>query len=141
MRALIATLACAAALNAVSLDAQNACPCIPVTHLWTVKTCADWTCASTELAVANGDPQVIAVPVALTDTRWLVLRRMASGAATDSGDDSFRVEQFDHSSDATARFAVIDRDHQPMLFTVPDGRMLVISLKEPELRRRAMPHQ
>jgi hypothetical protein len=31
-------------------------------------------------------------------------------------------------------------DHQPMLFTAPDGQVLVISLKEPELRRHAIPH-
>ena len=137
MRALIAPLICAIALNALPAAAQNACPCIPVTHLWSVKTCADWNCAAVELAVANGDPQVIAMPVALTDARWLILRRTASGAATDDGNGSFRVEQFDQMYAATQRFMAIDRDHQPMLFTVPDGRMVVISLKEPELRRRA----
>ena len=140
MRALIATLVCLIGLNARFAAAQDACPCVPVTHLWTVKTCADWNCASVELAVANGDPQVIALPVALTDTRWLVLRRMAAGAAADSGNDSFRVEQFDQMYAATERFMAIDRNHQPMLFTMPDGRMLVISLREPELRRRAAPH-
>ena len=30
------------------------CPCVPLTHLWTVKTCADWNCANTELLLANG---------------------------------------------------------------------------------------
>jgi hypothetical protein len=141
MRALVAILACTAALNAVPVNAQDACPCVPVTHLWTVKTCADWNCAAAELAVANGDPQVVAVPVALTDMRWLILRRMAAGAAAASGNDSFRVEQFDHMSAATERFMAVDHDHQPMLFTTPDGRMLVVSLKEPELRRRAAPHE
>src|SRR4051794_41983286 len=56
------------------------CPCVPITHVWIVKTCADWTCASTELAVANGDPQVIAVPVGMSDGRWLIVRRLAAGA-------------------------------------------------------------
>jgi len=140
MRALIAILACAIALTVLPAAAQNACPCVPLTHLWTVKTCADWNCAAVELAVANGDPQVIAMPVALTDARWLILRRTASGTAGDSGNDSFRVEQFDQMYAATQRYMAIDHDHQPMLFTVPDGRMVVVSLREPEVRRRAMPH-
>jgi hypothetical protein len=122
------------------MNAQNACPCVPVTHLWSVKTCADWNCASTELAVASGDPQVFAVPVALTDARWLIVRRQASGAAADSGSDSFRVEQFEQMPAASDRFMAIDHMRQPMLLTVPDGRMLVISLKEPETRRRAAPN-
>ena len=140
MRALIATLLFAACLNAISADAQNVCPCVPVSHLWIAKTCTDWTCSSVEMAVANGDPQVFAVPVALTDTRWIVLRRMAAGAAIDSGNDPFRVEQFDRMPVAVERFMAIDRDHQPILFSAPDGLVLVISLRNPELRRRATSH-
>ena len=45
----------------VPLSAQNACPCVPLTHLWIVKTCPDWNCVNTELLLANGDPQVIAL--------------------------------------------------------------------------------
>lgn len=138
MRALIATLLCAG-LTVVSANAQQACPCIPLTHLWIAKTCTDWTCSSVELAVANGDPQVIAVPVGLADSRWIVLRRMAAGAAIDSGSDPFRVEQFDHMPAAVERFMAIDHNCQPMLFTAPDGQVLVVSLKVPELRRRATP--
>lgn len=139
MRALIASLLCAAGLNAISADAQNACPCVPVNHSWVVKTCYDWTCSSVELAVANGDPQVIAVPVGLTDARWIVLRRMAAGAAIDSGNDPFRVEQFALMAAAVERFTAIDQDQRPMLFTTPDRQVLVISLKVPE-RRRAISH-
>jgi len=117
---------------ATPLFAQNACPCVPLTHLWIVKTCTDWTCASTELAVANGDPQVIAFPVGMNDGRWLIVRRFAAGAAIDSGDDVFKLEQFDGMTAAVTRFAALDNDHKPMLMTAPDGQVLVIALRQPE---------
>jgi hypothetical protein len=116
------------------------CPCVPITHLWVVKTCADWTCASTELAVANGDPQVIAVPVGMNDGRWLIVRRFAAGAAIDSGGDTFRLDQFDGMSDAVQYYNGFSTDHKPMLMTTPDGRFLVIALRQPEPRRRAAAH-
>jgi hypothetical protein len=120
------------------LSAQNACPCVPVTHLWIVKTCADWQCASTELAVGNGDPQVIAIPVGMNDGRWLVVRRLASGAAAADPTDPFQLEQFDGMTDGAARFAAIGHDSSPLLITAPDGHVLVMSLKPAsEPRRRA----
>src|SRR5436305_7541467 len=102
-----------------TLSAQNVCPCVPVTHLWIVKTCADWQCASTELAVANGDPQVIAIPVGMNDGRWLVVRRLASGAAAVDPADPFQLEQFDGMADGAARFAAIPHDSSPALTTAP----------------------
>lgn len=123
------------------LSAQDACPCVPLTHLWVVKTCADWQCASTELAVANGDPQVIAIPVGMNDGRWIVIRRFASGAAAADPADPFQIEQFDGMTDGAARFAAITRDATPLLITAPDGRVLVMSLKPGSApRRRAAGH-
>jgi hypothetical protein len=116
------------------------CPCIPLTHLWIVKTCTDWNCASTELLLANGDPQVIAMPVGMSDGRWLVVRRFASGAAINVSDDPFELSQFDAMDGAVSRFAACSRDRHPMLLTAPDGQVLVISLKQPEPRRRAVAH-
>jgi hypothetical protein len=134
----LATVAFALILLAAPVLAD--CPCVPITHLWGVKTCTDWTCASTELAVANGDPQVIAVPVGMSDGRWLIVRRFAAGAAIDSGGDIFQIDQFDGMSDAVRRFSGFSTDHKPMLMTAPDGRFLVIALRQPEPRRRAAAH-
>jgi hypothetical protein len=122
----------------VSAPTNADCPCIPLTHLWIVKTCSDWNCASTELAVASGDPQVIAVPVGINDSRWLVVRRFAAGAAIDVNDDSFQLKQFDGMDGAVTHYATIARDHHPMLMTAPDGQVLVLSTKQPEPRRRAV---
>jgi hypothetical protein len=119
-----------------SLSAE--CPCIPLTHLWVVKTCADWNCASTELLLGAGDPQVMAIPVAMDDTRWLVVRRMISGAAIDITDDPFQLQQFDGMEGAAVRYTALTHDRRPMLLTAPDGQILVISLKQAEPRRRAV---
>jgi hypothetical protein len=125
-------------LGAAPLAAQ--CPCVPLTHLWIVKTCSDWNCASTDLLLAGGDPQVIAVPVAMDDTRWLIMRRLVAGSAVNVSDDPFQLRQFDGMEGAIAHYAALTYDRHPMLFTAPDGQVLVISLKQPEPRRRAASH-
>jgi len=125
-------------LAAAPLAAQ--CPCVPLSHLWIVKTCTDWNCASTELLLASGDPQVIAVPVAMDDSRWLIVRRFVAGSAIDVSDDPFQLRQFDGVEGAIAYYASFTHDRRPMFFTAPDGQLLVISLKQPEPRRRAVPH-
>jgi hypothetical protein len=136
MRSLVTA---AFALILVAAPVLGDCPCVPISHLWIVKTCPDWTCASAELAVANGDPQVIAVPVGLNDGRWLIVHRLAAGAAIDSG-DPFALEQFDGMSDAVQRFSEFGSDHKPMLMTAPDGHVLVMALRQVEPRRRAATH-
>ncbi|MEA2325624.1 MAG: hypothetical protein QOE68_583 [Thermoanaerobaculia bacterium] len=122
----------------VSAPMTADCPCIPITHLWVVKTCGDWNCASTELTLASGDPQVIAVPVGIDDSRWLVVRRFAAGAAIDVTDDSFELKQFDGMDGAVAHYSLMPRERHPMLMTAPDGQVLVIAMKQPEPRRRAI---
>lgn len=133
MRALILAFICCVTL-AVPVVAD--CPCVPISHLWTVKTCADWNCASTELVLSNGDPQVIAVPTGIDDKRWLVVRRFAAGAAIDNSGDPFELKQFDHMNGAVNAYGAIDGAKKPMLMTAPDGQVLVISLKEPASPKR-----
>jgi hypothetical protein len=121
--------------------AADACPCIPLTHLWVVKTCNDWPCASTELLLANGDPQVIAMPVAIGDARWLIVRRFTAGGAINASDDPFSLKQFDGMSAAVDHYRTFTADQRPMLLTAPDGQVLVIGLRQPEVaRRRAVAH-
>jgi hypothetical protein len=139
MRTLILALTALIVMPLAAQDQPAPCPCVPLTHLWIVKTCPDWTCASTELAVANGDPQVIAVPVGMNDGRWLIVHRLAVGAAIESG-DPFSLEQFDGMTNAVQRFTALSTDHKPMLMTAPDGQVLVMSLRQPEPRRRAAAH-
>jgi hypothetical protein len=125
---------------AAAAPAQDLCPCVPVTHLWVVKTCNDWPCASTEVLLAGGDPQVLAIPVALTDARWLMVRRIAAGAFIDNAGDPFQLQQFDGMKDAVTRYSEFTSDHKPLLLTAPDGQVLVLALKNPEPKRRAAIH-
>lgn len=134
-------IAATAALLAAPLSAD--CPCVPITHLWTVKTCADWNCANSELLLANGDPQVIAVPVGMADGRWLVVRRFAAGAAVQDQNDPFQLNQYDGMATAVDHYSAISTDMRPQLMTAPDGQVLVIALKAPEQsigRRRPVQH-
>jgi len=134
----LCTLLVASFIAAAPLAAQ--CPCVPLSHLWIVKTCSDWNCATTDLLLAGGDPQVIAVPVAMDDSRWLIVRRFVAGSAIDVSDDPFQLRQFDAMEGAVAHYAGLTYDRRPMLFTAPDGQVLVISLKQAEPRRRAVSH-
>jgi hypothetical protein len=132
-------LALVLTIHAISAD--DLCPCIPLTHLWTVKTCNDWNCANTELLLGNGDPQVFAVPVGLTDGRWLVMRRFVSGSAVADPNDPFQLEQFPKMNDGFSRFATIDQQQKPLLMTSPDGQVLVASMKPSgNTRRHAATH-
>lgn len=127
-------------LAAVAAPVTAECPCIPLTHLWVVKTCADWNCAQTELLLANGDPQVFALPVSMNDGRWVIVQRFTAGSAINVTNDPFELTQFDGMDGAVARFSAAGHDRHPLLMTAPDGQVLVIALKQPEPRRRAVPH-
>lgn len=125
---------------AVAAPVSAECPCVPLTHLWIVKTCTDWNCAATEMMLGAGDPQVIAMPVAMDDTRWLIVRRFVAGAAIDVSDDPFELRQFDAMDGAVTHFRALTHDRHGLMLTAPDGQILVISLKQAESRRRAAAH-
>jgi len=131
MRTFLLVLAATAVL-VLPLSAQQACPCVPLTHLWIVKTCPDWNCANTELLLANGDPQVIAIPVGMSDRRWLLVRRFAAGGAVQDPNDSFHLQQFDAMDGAVGCYRGLGTDMKPLLMTAPDGQVLVIALRQSE---------
>jgi hypothetical protein len=118
--------------------AQEACPCVPLEKKWVVDACADWTCALDAFMASGGDRYVVTVPAGTNDGRWIVVRKVASGAYIEPADAPFRIEAFDTVSTASDRFGAIPADHAPILMSSPDGKMLVISLKEagPVDRRR-----
>lgn len=138
MRSILRLIIFAAAASSLPAAAQNVCPCVPLTYLWTVTTCTDWTCAATELAVANGDPATFALPIGINDHRWLVVRRMTAGTGVlPPADDPFQIETFVDMPTASARFLNLPHVAQPMLMTAPDGSVLVISLRSVEPKHRA----
>ena len=128
--AVIVTFALPLAINAE-------CPCVPVTHLWIVKTCDSWDCAASDLAVANGDPHVFAVPYGMDDQRWIVFSLIPSGSSAETYNDPLQIDTFEGMDGASAHFVTIDAARHPIIVSAPDGHFLVVSLKHADPRRRS----
>jgi hypothetical protein len=125
------------AFSTLSAHAQQACPCVPVSHQWIVNACESWNCAAAAAVLANGDPDVLSIPSGSEDFKWVVLRRVPTGSATVPPDAPFTVESFSALSDAMSRYQAINPDFRPFLFTLQDGGALVVSRSTPQPRRRA----
>lgn len=140
------TLAYATAITlfATTLGAADAppCPCVPHEAVWLVDACATWNCASSALILADGSPNVFAVPTASRDYPWIVVRRVGSGSVTMSPDAPFEIRQFGTMADGSASFEGVDKAKEPILMTTTDGAVLLISLREAqaELRPRSARH-
>jgi hypothetical protein len=124
-------------LAAVSISADELCPCVPISHLWVVEACDTWNCAASAAIMANGDPNVLTVPAPTNDGRWLVVKRVATGSYTPNPDAPFVLESFDGVAGASARYAAVAGDHAPMILSVPDGKFLVIMRSDVAQKKRA----
>ena len=113
--------------------AQEACPCVPLTHLWIVEPCDTWSCAAAMVSLADAK-DVVPLPTSSSDYHWVVLRRVASGSAMASP-NTFKVDGFDTLAEGVNRFQTTDHDLQPILVTAPDGKVLVVARLEPEKPR------
>ena len=125
-----------ASLVTLNLPAQEVCPCIPQPRIWTSVICDTWNCASSALVSANGDPTVFAVPFGMKGGKWLLIRQVHSGGFIDNS--PMLVEPFDEVGLAAARLASIRAEFRPLIVSAPDGKLLVLSLKEPERRWRTV---
>lgn len=120
----------AAVLFPIVVSADPPCPCFPHETTWIVTHCDTWNCAASAMIVANGDPYVMTMPTSSDSYRWVVVRRVASGSVVVSPDEPFELETFTTASDGATRLGVIDPIRFPMMISTPDGRTLVVSLKE-----------
>jgi hypothetical protein len=121
------------------LTADPACPCVPVSHLWTVRSCDTFDCAASEFMLSKGSADYMVVPTGGTDVKWVVLERVPSGTAT-SSDPAFTLEAFDDLDGASTRFATVDPRLSPMILSATDGKFLIVARQMPEPRRRATAH-
>lgn len=140
MRTLRLALACSLALVPLPAVAQQVCPCVPITHVWTAEACDTWNCAAAATIMANGDQYVLTLPTNDDEHKWVVVRRITSGSATVSPDAPFTVEQFDDGNVAMARFNGIDHGLHPMVVTGADGKFLVIARSAASVRPHAAGH-
>jgi hypothetical protein len=126
---------------ASSASAQQACPCVPLTKLWVATTCDTWNCAASALILANGDPMTFTVSSGSPDHPWIVVRQVVSGSFTGSADDPYQLDSFDGFDAAAARFNSLDGVMRPQIITAPDGKLLVLSLRNaPSAKKRAVGH-
>jgi hypothetical protein len=116
---------------------DNVCPCVPLSHEWIATACETWNCAQSAMILANGDPYVVALPTGNAAWKWIVLRRVVAGSYTATPDEPFGVEQFDGMAEAVARFSALDHDAVPMMMSMTDGKMVVVSLRASARRRAA----
>ena len=130
-------VALAVALTAGAAGAQQACPCVPITHLWIAVACPSWECVVTNVQAANGHPDAVPIPTNSNDYTWVVLRRITAGDAAVSPNAPYRVDGYDSLAVATAEFSAIDPQLQPVLLTAPDGKVLVLSRQSAVQRGRA----
>ena len=131
------TLAILCLFVTISVAAEPDCPCFPNETTWVVTPCETWNCAMSAVLVANGNPDVLAFATSSEQYRWVVLRRVGAGSVTTSPDNPFDSELFTAFADGAARMAAIDSLRKPMILSMPDGRTLLVSLKQPERRRAA----
>ena len=115
-------------------SAQSICPCVPVSHFWTVSTCDTWDCAASAFILGSGSPDVVVIPTS-ADAQWLVLRRVASGTEV-VADSSFTLDSFEGIGDAMTRYGGIDPALRPIMLSAPDGKILIVARRPPDSRRR-----
>ena len=139
MRKLAFAVTVALSLFVVRLGAQEACPCVPLTHVWLAEPCDTWGCAAAMVSLADAK-DVVPLPTSSSDYHWVVLRRVTGGSVTASP-NTFKVDGFDTLTDGVSRFQTTDHELQPILITAPDGKVLVIARLEPEKpRARVVKH-
>ena len=111
----------------------------PIRYTWVVTSCSTWNCAASALILANGEPNVIAVPTTDEQAPWLVLRRVEEGSVFIPETEAFGCDVFGEVASASSHYLALDSCRNPMMLSVPDGGAVVISLREcAKGRRRAV---
>jgi len=123
---------------AVPGQAQQLCPCVPISHEWVVTACETWNCAVSAVVLANGSSDVVTMPSGSDDFKYVVLRRVAVGSAIQPADAPFKLESFPTMTEAMSRYAAIDGALKPLLLTAPDGNVVIVTRSQS--RHRASAH-
>lgn len=121
----VVALVILAGATAAAQEATN-----PIRYTWIVSSCEQWNCAAAALVMANGEPNVIALPTGREDRPWLVLRRVEEGSVFVPEDEPFTCDVFDTVTEATTRFSTMDSCRAPIVLSVPDGRAVIASLSK-----------
>jgi len=123
-------LICSAALLAFALPLHADGFTVPPPMMWTAVPCADWNCVMTELTVANGDRDVIAMPTTCRGFPWVVLKKVPVGIV-DPGEGMWTVNHYTSVVEALQSFILISNDRSPLMLTTTGGTLIVASLTHP----------
>ena len=112
-------------------QAQEACPCVPVSHIWIAEPCSGFGCALSAVVQANGDPYTLMMPSSSApDGRWIIIRRVAAGAYIPPANAPYACDSFDGAATAVAHYSSLSSERAPMLLSTPDGKIVVVSLTD-----------
>jgi hypothetical protein len=102
----------------------------PIRYTWVVASCTSWNEGASALVLANGNPNVMVLPTNNPNQPWIILKLVEEGSVYDPEDEPYSCEVAATVSDASARYTALDACRGPMILSVPDGRTVVVSLKE-----------
>lgn len=113
----------------------------PVRYTWVATSIDNWNDAAAALILAGGDGNVIAIPTGNASHPWLLLRRVEEGSIYIPDDEPRVCNVFATVTEASSHYLAIDGCHGPLLLSAPDGRLLVVALRECDddaVRRRSV---
>ncbi|HET8775137.1 MAG TPA: hypothetical protein VFP80_15150 [Thermoanaerobaculia bacterium] len=113
-------------LTAASASAQIT---KPIRYTWMATSVASWKDAAAALVLADGDGTVLAMPTGEESHPWLLLRRVEEGSIFIPDDEPRICDVFPTMTEASSYYLGMDSCHAAMMVTVPDGRSLVVSMR------------
>ncbi len=102
----------------------------PIRYTWIATSCETWNCAVAALVMADGDKHVLVLPTGVESHPWIVLKRVEEGSVFVPEDEPFACDVFDGVDGAASRFQATGSCHAPLMLSVPDGRAVMVSLKQ-----------
>lgn len=133
---------CAVVLVLATAPAVSGQVTKPVRYTWIATSCETWNCAAAALILADGDQYVVVLPTGQDERPWVILRRVEEGSIFVPDDEPYGCDVFETVTLAASHFMATDACHAPLLLNVPDGRVVVTTLRKcgAESRRRAVRH-
>ena len=102
----------------------------PIRYTWIASSCETWNCAAAAMIMANGKPDVLALPTGQEARPWIVLRRVEEGSIFIPEDEPFTCDVFATLPEANSAFQIMDTCRGAIVLTVPDGRSVIASLQK-----------
>lgn len=120
----------ALALSVLTAASAGAQITKPIRYTWMVTSVGSWKEAAAALVLADGDGSVLAMPSGEESHPWLLLRRVEEGSIFVPDDEPRVCDVFPNMTEASSHYLGMGPCHGAMLLTVPDGRSLVVSVRD-----------